>query len=73
MFSFWIFCAVITFLGYLYKYYVSGAYRGLKFRGKDWFLILCPFVNAVMTFFMVGIVGWDIIFKISDFFSDDRR
>lgn len=72
MFELYLFCAVITYLGLLYKYHVSSRWKGFRFRQKDWLLVFLPVVNFYMTFMTVVLVMFDIAFKISDFFEDNR-
>lgn len=71
-FGFYLACACITFLGYLYKYNVSSRYKGLTFRGKDWIIILVPVLNYFGVLGTVITVIVDLMVKASDFFEDRR-
>ncbi|MEM4994922.1 hypothetical protein WKH56_20370 [Priestia sp. SB1] len=70
--GFYFVCALVTYLGYLYKYNVSNAYKGLAFRDKDWLMILVPVLNYFGVLGAIITVVADLAGKISDFF-DDRR
>lgn len=71
-FVFYLVCALVTFLGYLYKYNISNAYRGLSFRDKDWLMIFVPVLNYFGVLGAVIIVVVDLMVKASDFFEDRR-
>lgn len=66
--------AIIVYLGYQYKYKISGPYAGrnLPMRWQDWFMILCPFVNWLGVLYSVVMILIDIIVKIADVFEDRR-
>ncbi|MFA1510012.1 hypothetical protein ACDN41_12350 [Priestia aryabhattai] len=70
--GFYFICALITYLGHLYKYNISNAYRGLTFRDKDWIIILVPVLNYFGVLGTVIMVIVDLTVKISDFFEDRR-
>ncbi|CAF1781704.1 hypothetical protein NRS6110_04048 [Bacillus subtilis] len=73
MIGFYICCALVSYLGLLYKYNISNRWAGLgrKVSGKDWLLIFLPIVNYFVTAMTIVLIIFDIAIKISSFFEDE--